>query len=555
MDVLLRQDVWVTVCKYMTPASIAQVACSCRTLQKMASLDEVWMQHCPAEWRNFGVCPVAVATASAVDVHQYTSWRSLGIAAYTVPCVPPDHPEGELRSSAAALVAQGCVAQADFLLCKRCTSSDDSGVWMELCVLLTHVVQDTRRAGRALELFVEMTGRPLYQAGWDTRCAAAAHAGETAPGMLACVGQARCQAVVASFLLALASGLLGPAAAGDACHAVTLRHNEEARLECRKRAAWILSLKTIEERMPRGTVVSRADEDAAAGAAASCPSCSSDDDGSASDDADDDSDDMHHASSYVAAACARRAHLRQCAEAVAVDWMRAGKAVAAAAWGLSEASPASALTSSSGLLHALIDLCSVLLMVDREEDAVAAYEEAHCVAASMCDKAVVISSLSKAAGVVTLIESLCFKLMQENQYGKALAHLDLLFRCTLARLREEWGATDSADARCGRRGQRLQRLWRVCEAAGLCLLNTYQHAPASQVSPFVPGFACCWHICCLVKLMELMEERGEYRPSTSASISAARRRPAFASCCPRLNRARGFRAAQALCTMPSGRLW
>ena len=156
---LLQQgtDLMNVVCKSVTIACLARVACTCRTLRTLIDYEEVWKHHCPEEWRRFGVRPIIYAGrdclpfaaamqqdalggddagqdvgtpdedrwASFVSdrrhipsewMEPYASWRSLAIAAYTAPHVY--HDTGSIiRSKAASLVAEGRIAHADLLLC------------------------------------------------------------------------------------------------------------------------------------------------------------------------------------------------------------------------------------------------------------------------------------------------------------------------------------------------------------------------------------------------------------------------------------------------------
>ena len=424
-------DLLVAICKYVAPASIAQVACTCRTLRRVASADEVWKLHCPQEWRRLGVCPLPSGSVPACA--SYANWRSIGIAACMVPTIPPDYSDARVRRTAAALVAQGHFAQADLLLCKRCLTSEDAGVWMELCVLLMYVIQDARRARRAIMLAVQLTS-PLVSSAeyfdeWDVECG-----GSSSSEVGVCRSPERCKALVRSFLLSWASRALsegdeadeparcygprdGSEAAGDVCvdsakrkmHAVTERHNDNARLECRKRAAWLLSLKDTEE---TGIDVEQA--------SASSSLADADEEESSRADGSDDDDEleqMEQGSSYVAAACARTSHLRASAESVAVEWMRCGcdlaqhslerLAAGTAPLGLGghavlADNEASVKRDRGLLLHkALMNLSDVLIMVYREEEAVDVYSQAEDIALSLGDVSLAVHTLLKAAGLAS----------------------------------------------------------------------------------------------------------------------------------------------------------
>jgi hypothetical protein len=75
----------------------------------------------------------------------YASRRSLAIACYTCPRVQDDCSDSEVRRMAGAQVARGNGVHADIILCQRCSVSEHSGVWLEICVLLGHVLADSHR--------------------------------------------------------------------------------------------------------------------------------------------------------------------------------------------------------------------------------------------------------------------------------------------------------------------------------------------------------------------------------------------------------------------------
>jgi len=377
---LLQQgtDVLTNMCKAISPGGLGRLSCTCRALCTIASSEEVWVQHCPQEWRHFGVIPCTAAPhlstrecgspehrhisatsgsgngmSASMQLQAYSTWRSLGISAHTAPTLQiMQMPAAEYRRQVGLLVAKGHFAHADLALCRGCMALANGALWVDLCVLLWHVFRDTSRAQRALWLAARFVApcvaSSAYPQQWDAECG---HV-DTPLDPTLCMPE-HCNALNYSFLLSMASrvcrqeeGTGSNREWGMSEHAlgfggaiahkvfgVTLRHNENARLECRKRAAWLLTLKIASPPSPPFPLLlpflppqqHQHQHDAPPPSSSPSSSCSS-----SSVDEDHDSEDatemsvMELSCSVVAVACARHAHapLRQCAKQVAVEWMR-----------------------------------------------------------------------------------------------------------------------------------------------------------------------------------------------------------------------------------------
>ena len=339
------QDLLTTLCKKIRADCVARVACTCRTLRQIASSEEVWRQQCPQDWHYFFIRPLSTTGAGAgVEAailkptsrsnptlrvtsewrEPYASWRSLAIACYTCPRVQDDCCDSEVRRMAGAQVARGNVVHADIILCQRCSVSEHSGVWLEICVLLGHVLADSHRLRRALFLAVSFLGPRLaaddHLESWmDTVCqnmdgddnilnysfimSMVNHAQVTISEERREKGS---EDVESGAIDGHFSALESSAKVQSKVFAVALAHNENARLDCRNRAATLLFQRN---RPATDTRVELAEHNS------SSSSSSSDEEMAEEEEEEEDT------VSWVASACMRQRALRACAEKVAVHWM------------------------------------------------------------------------------------------------------------------------------------------------------------------------------------------------------------------------------------------
>jgi len=480
-------DLLTTLCKAVDPRSLARVACTCRTLRTVASAEEVWMHHCPPAWRDCGVRPRADgpqagggagaggsgtnsgngAAAGAREpgawIDAYTSWASLAIAAATAPSVGAECSESEVCSLAASLVAQRRIAHADFVLCLWCVRTLSLreyhpcvGVWLDMFVLIGHVLRDKPRMRHVLtraahHLCVPWAGLGKGMRFFDALCG---HCDSAE------CNNAQCQTLAVAMLLSMASrfasgsagaaagaakngrkglcghahaqrGPLTPEEVRRACkeevYEQALRHNQFARLECRRRAAWLLSQKVPSA---AATTATAPRAEASNGTHApgpwtsgqaplhepqnlppatlpdepASPSYSSSSGGE--EEGDDDFEEaamkeqLEAGVSRVAAACARVRELRKCAKEVAVVWMCCASDIALFQSPLSrcldlmrpaESQPIPRIQNLSAyelecglcLRSALFNLSDVLLLVGRDAQAVASYFHAEFVARAL----------------------------------------------------------------------------------------------------------------------------------------------------------------------------
>jgi hypothetical protein len=152
---------------------------------------------------------------------------------------------------AGAQVARGNVVHADIILCQRCSVSEHSGVWLEICVLLGHVLADSHRLRRALFLAVSFLGPRLaaddHLESWmDTVCQNLDGDGNILnySFIMSMVNHAQVTISEERRSEDVESGAIdrleSSAQVQSKVFAVALAHNENARLDCRNRAATLL---------------------------------------------------------------------------------------------------------------------------------------------------------------------------------------------------------------------------------------------------------------------------------------------------------------------------